>query len=114
MHFPTRGHRAWWAWHCLPRDDRGQPPTLRSLEKKAGLSNNDLSRLVWDWYVRPSWEKMQRFAVALGTTAEWLEREEGPRPLSAWHVPPRPLPPPGKVRRKPTSGPMKSVKPAAK
>ena len=106
--FPSRGHRAWFAWKCLPRDERGEPPTFRSLERAHGLANKDLSRLVWDFYKRPSYEKMQRFAAALKTTPEWLEHEEGVGPSAKGYVQPRPEPPAGMTRRT-RSGQLRKV-----
>lgn len=99
LRFPSRGLRAWFAWQCLPRDRKGAPPSFRSLERQHGLSNNDLSRLVWDAYERLTVEKARKFAAALGTTAEWLEWEEGPGPMASLPVPERPAPPPGKLKR---------------
>jgi hypothetical protein len=107
--FATIGHRAWFAWQCLPRDSRGSPPTRRSLEIKHGLSNKDLTRLIYDFYERPSYEKMQKFAAALSTTPEWLDREEGPGPLVGMPVQPRPPPPKG-MQKRTKSGQVKKAR----
>jgi hypothetical protein len=109
QHFPTIGHRAWFAYQALARDPHGRPPSRRSLERKYGLSNKDLARLIWDFYERPSYEKMQKFAAALGTTPEWLAREEGPGPQVSFPVPPRP-PPPAGMQKRTKSGQIKAAK----
>lgn len=102
------GHRAWFAYCALSGGPTVRPPSKRSLEVKYHLSNKDLSRLIWDQYERPTYEKMQRFAAALGTTAEWLHHEEGPAPLVDWLVPPRPPVPKG-MQKKTKSGSMPKV-----
>jgi hypothetical protein len=102
------GHRAWFAFQALAGGPTTRPPSKRSLEMKYGLSNKDLSRLIWDFYERPSYEKMQRFSAALGVTAEWLDREEGPGPRVDWLIAPRPAVPDGMVKRT-KSGSIKKV-----
>jgi hypothetical protein len=102
------GHRAWFAYCALTGGPATPRPSKRSLEVKYGLSNKDLSRLIWDFYERPSYEKMQRFAAALGTTAEWLDREEGPGPFVDWVIPSRPAAPKGMLK-KTKSGSIKKV-----
>jgi hypothetical protein len=108
LHFPTLGHRAWFAYQCLPRDSQGRPPSRRSLERRHGLANKDLARLIWDFYERPSYGKMHKFAAALGTTPEWLDKEEGPGPVTGFPVMPRPEPPKGMMKKR-KSGPMQKV-----
>lgn len=106
--FATVGLRAWFAYQALT-DEHGREPSVRELERRAGLANKDLWRLIYDVYKRPSYEKMQQFAAALGTTPEWLAREEGPGPQVSWQTRPRPPIPPG-MRKKTKSGSMKRVK----
>ncbi len=105
----TLGHRAWYALQALAGAPGVRPPSKHSLEVKYGLSNKDLSRLIWDVYERPSYEKMGKFAAALGTTPEWLDREEGPGPVIDWIIAPRPPPPPG-MAKKTKSGSLKRVR----
>lgn len=90
------GHRAWFAWQCLDRDDHGRPPSYRSLEEANELSNNSLRKLIYDRLKRPGWDQLEKLARALKTTPEWLQREQGVGPTSRWPVPPRPDPTPAK------------------
>lgn len=106
----TLGERAWFAYQCLATGPHSRPPSKRSLEKQYGLSNKDLSRLIWDFYERPSYEKMQKFAAALGTTPEWLDREEGPGPRVGFSVPARPPAPEGMLRKRQKSGAIPRAK----
>lgn len=88
--FPTMGHRAWFAWQCLERDDRGQPPKWRELERRHKLPNAALRRLVWDISKRPGYPIIVKSAAALNCTPEWLMFETGPGPTARWPVLPRP------------------------
>jgi lambda repressor-like predicted transcriptional regulator len=83
--------RAWFAWHCLPRDEKGRPPSWRSLEADHGLSNATLKRLVDGKLPRPGMERLERMAEALGVTPQWLHSGRGEGPLSRWPVPPYPV-----------------------
>lgn len=85
--FPTMGHRAFWAWQCLERDELGQPPHVRVLERTNELANNSLRRLIRGETVRPSRPQLERMAKALGTTADWLEFGRGEGPASRWPIP---------------------------
>jgi hypothetical protein len=87
------GHRAWFAWKCLPRDSRGNPPSWRELEGGHGLTNGSIYKIVWDRTTRPSYEQISKVAAALSTTPEWLQREEGAGPLASVYVEPRPVSP---------------------
>jgi hypothetical protein len=84
------GHRAWFAWQCLPRDDRGRPPSWRSLEIDHDLPNATLPRIIWGRTRRPSAEILSQVAAALGTTIDWLLYERGEGPAARWPVVPRP------------------------
>lgn len=96
---PTMGHRVWWAWKCLPVDERGESPDWRDLERKVGLANGTLYKLCWGVTTRPSFETLEKAARALETTPEWLMREEGHGPVSNWPVRERPDPPEGAAKR---------------
>lgn len=110
MTFATMGQRVWFAWHCLPRDDRGEPPTLRSLEVAHGLANGTLHKLTWDLLKRPGYERLTKVCEALGVTPEWLQTGRGPGPVASWPVPPRPQPPAGaKAAKKSPSGTRKAA-----
>jgi len=84
------GHRAWFAWHCLDRDEFGKPPSLRGLERPGHLANNSLSKLIWDKLKRPGWEQLEKMARALQVTPEWLQQGSGVGPVARWPVLPRP------------------------
>jgi hypothetical protein len=99
--FQSMGHRAWFAWHALPRDDRGNPPKLRELEREHELPNGSLYKLIWGVLVRPGLVQLVKMAAALGTTPEWLQLERGAAPKASWPVVPRPDPPAGAAARVP-------------
>jgi hypothetical protein len=109
---PSMGHRVWFAWQCLPRDDRGDPPPWRALEVKHRLANATIHKLCWGVTQRPSYETIVGTAQALGTTAEWLQYERGEGPSSRWPVVPRPEAPPVAAKRtkRAKSGRLKAVR----
>lgn len=96
--FPTMGHRVWFAWKCLPRDPKGNPPTWRELEDRVGLTNGSLYKATWDIAKRPGFDQLEKLALALETTPEWLQHERGDGPRAAWPIEPRPAPPAGALR----------------
>lgn len=100
--FPSMGHRAWFAWHCLKRDDRLQPPAWRELERANGLTNGSLYKLIWGKATRPSYDRLVRMARALGCTPEWLINENGPGPVASLPVPPRPAEPAKESAKEPS------------
>ena len=87
------GHRAWFAWQCLPRNERGEPPTWRELEDRHDLSNGSIYKIVWDISTRPSFGQLERVAAALCTTPHWLLTGRGYSPAARWPVAPRPAAP---------------------
>lgn len=97
--FATVGHRVWFAWNCLPRDERGEKPSLRSIEGAYGLTNGTLHKALWDLAPRPGLERAQKIADALGVTTDWLYYERGPGPHASWPVVPRPAAPDGARKR---------------
>jgi len=105
--------RAWFAYQCLPRDDRGEPPDWRVLEREHGLSNGTIYKLIWGITVQPTWDTLEKAATALRVPSEWLRREEGAGPIARWPVPVRPAPPAGaakRTRNRRKSGKMPAVK----
>lgn len=84
--------RAWWAWQCLPRDPRGNAPQFRPLERKHGLSNNTLRKLMGAELRRPSYEVLTNAAAALGCSPEWLQHGKGTAPVATYPVAPWPGP----------------------
>jgi len=84
------GQRAWFALHCLPRDPKGAPPSIRELERRHEISNMGLNRLIWDELKRPGLEVLSKAAAALNTTPEWLQFGRGDGPKASWPVPNRP------------------------
>jgi hypothetical protein len=109
MHFETMGQRAWFAWHCLRRDQRGNPPDWRELERRFGLSNATLYKVIWDVAKRPGFEVLTKVAAALECSPEWLQAGSGPGPKSSWPVPSRPPPPEGAQKKRSKSGSMRKV-----
>ncbi len=103
--FGTIGQRAWFAWKCLPRDPKGNPPAWRELEEKHGLSNGSLYKITWDFAKRPGFDQLEKLAAALNVTPQWLMKGTGPGPVAGWPIEPRPAPPErklGKARSGPT------------
>lgn len=88
--FQSLADRAWFAWNCLPRDERGDRPKIRELERGHGLTNGSLHRLINGISVRPGYEQLAKMAQALNTSPEWLQFERGEAPTTSWPVPPRP------------------------
>lgn len=109
--FPSIGHRVWFAWHCLPRDAKDQPPSFRSLEERYGLSNATLRRWLWDLNTeRPTRKGADGVARALGTTPEWIVDEDGPGPKADRPIKQRPtLEEAGIKAKRAPSGSMKRV-----
>lgn len=102
MKFATMGQRIWYAWHCLPRDERGEPPTLRALERKLELPNATFHKYMWEKAKpeRAAFDVLRKMATALNTTPEWLLHEDGDGPVSTFPIVPRPAPPAPKPRKK--------------
>ena len=88
--FATVGLRAWWAYYCLPRNAKGEPPRMRKLETEHGLSNNTIPKIVWDELGEPGITRAYKIAEALSCSPEWLFFGKGERPMSSWPIPARP------------------------
>ena len=85
--FSSIAQRAWFAWHCLPRTDKGQPPPIAQLERDHGLSHAQLRKLVMGLSKRPSYSTLTRAAQALECPPEWLADGEGTGPSCSTFVP---------------------------
>jgi len=85
--FQSIGHRAWHAYYCLPRDEKGEPPAMRELEREHGVSNGGLQKLIKGNLKRPGYGVLSKLAKALKTTPDWLQAEEGDVPQSSWPIP---------------------------
>ena len=83
----TINQRAWFAWQCLPRDEKGFPPKFRELERSVDLHNAQLRNLVMGVSKRPAPESLGKLARALAVSLEWLVAEIGPGPVATWPVP---------------------------
>ena len=88
--FGSIAQRAWFAWHCLPRNDRGQPPSLNVLEREFKFSHAQLRKIVMGRSPRPGYATIIRAAEALKCDAGWLGEGEGPPPVCSVFVPPCP------------------------
>lgn len=88
--FQSIGHRAWHAYYCLPRDEKGKPPSYRSLEEAHGVANAGLQKMVKGNLRRPGYEVLSKIAAALNVTPHWLQTGEGEPPRTAHTVPPYP------------------------
>lgn len=76
----TINDRVWYAWHCLPRDKRGKPPSWKGLEKKYAISQATFSRLASGERKTVDLETLPRLAEALGVGVLWLLKGDGDRP----------------------------------
>jgi hypothetical protein len=99
VQFTTRGHRAYFAYQCLPRRPDGSPPAQRELERAHGLYHQSLNKLFYDKVANQGYDVIKRFALALSCSAEWLQDGTGAAPTASHQVFPRP-PPDEKKRRK--------------
>src|SRR6185369_11134553 len=88
---PTLADRAWYALHCLPRDEKGKPPTGHDLERRYALSNSALSNI---WTGRKRFPQPDTFAKvcrALAVSEAWLRGDRGATgPTLTGFMPPRP------------------------
>jgi len=90
-HLPELADRVWYALHSLSRDENGEPPSLRKIEKDFGLANALLSKTITG-KSRHQWRDTYRtLANALRVSEHWLEfGGEGDAPTPTGIVPPRP------------------------
>lgn len=83
------GDRVHFARYCLPRDERGEPPSFASLERAHEISPATLSELVSGKRQNPNQETVVKIARSLGVSVGWLLTGEGPRPVPTGPVPRR-------------------------
>lgn len=84
--------RAWLAWHSLPRDARGKPPSMSSVEQsvKPPLSNGTLQKIFNETKKGPGRPETQELlALALRADFDWLIRN---KPGSTAPLPTGPVP----------------------
>lgn len=88
---PTLADRAWFAYHCLPREE-GELPSYRQLEMAYGLSTAIISKIVLGTREHFWPETMPKLAEALRCNVDWLRAGTGPAPRlpHGVSVPPRP------------------------
>lgn len=96
--FLTLAQRAWYAWHCLARDKKGNPPSLRKLSEESTpeISHGQLHKLVMGKSSRPGITEFLKMAKALQCDPQWLQDGTGEAPTPQHHLqipngpPPRP------------------------
>lgn len=96
--FQTLAERAWFAWHCLPRNKRDKPPPIRKLEIAHGLANAALRKIILGYTLRPAHDSLLKAALALNCDPRWLSTGEGQGPLASTFVAPGPPPLPARSR----------------
>lgn len=84
------GERAWRAWHSLPRDENGEPPSQRSIEKRHDLPQGTLSKVFKGDRANLQADTLEQLAEALGTSPAWLLRGHGEPPRLTGPIGPRP------------------------
>jgi hypothetical protein len=90
LNLPTFADRVWFAWHCLPRDERGRPPQFKALELANGITVGTFSKVLVRGYEDLSRANMAGIARALRVAQHWLEHGGNDGPLPTGLVPPRP------------------------
>lgn len=80
--------RVWYLYHCLPRDEFGNPPSFRELEKVAGLAASTMSRTVSGKRKHHGHETFARIAKVLGVSADLLRTGIGEWPTPTGNIPP--------------------------
>jgi hypothetical protein len=83
------GDRAWWAYHCLPRDEYGSPPPTTALEQRADLSRGLIGKLHNGKQQSVESDIGERLAGVLGTTYDFLIRGLGDWPAPTGPMGPR-------------------------
>lgn len=68
-HLNTMAERAWYAYHCLLRED-GKPPKIRPFEEAHGIHNGTLKRVFLGR--KPRADMLGKVAIALGVTMDYL------------------------------------------
>src|SRR5687768_3132483 len=81
--------RVWYAWHCLPRDKRGHPPSWKSLELKYDISPATFSKLCNESRRSVDMETWPKLEEALRVPAAWLIKGEGKPPMPTGPIPDR-------------------------
>lgn len=81
--------RAWYAYHCLPRNRRGKPPSYNSLEEKHGISTGTISRAMLGDREEFSKTTLEKLARALSVSVGWLVEGVGDKPALTGQIPPR-------------------------
>ncbi len=89
MSAQTLADRAWLAYHALPRDSRGRPPSRRSLERAHVLPGATLAKLFGGFKETVEGANVSRLARALGVSSEWLFEGTGAAPVPTGPVPMR-------------------------
>jgi len=91
--------RIWFAYHCLPRDEAGRLPSIRSVEDGHGIAHGTLNKMfeARAKLERTNHERVTRIAEGLRVTTDWLLYGKGVPPTSK--VPPPPWPGPKKRTR---------------
>lgn len=84
--------RAWYAYQCLQRDERGNAPSIRGLESDHHLANAQIYKLVYGISKRPGFPELSKMARALNTTPEYIAEGSGQGPFTRHQVEPWPGP----------------------
>lgn len=92
------GSRAWWAWHCLPRQPDGEPPQLKQFERDHRIPNGTLGRVFSGERQSPQHETLQKMASALRVSALFLLEGSGRWPTPTGPVPQRKITHEGQTR----------------
>lgn len=72
--------RVWFAWNCLPRTNRGKPPSWKQLEKDFEISGATFSKLVSGERSTVDSDTLGKLAQALNVTTDWLTKRKGDDP----------------------------------
>ena len=84
-------NRVWLAYHSLPRDAKGRPPSRRHVEIENDLPRSILSKLFTDERQTVEAATVVKLSRALAVTADWLLSGVGEPPQPTGPVPPRKL-----------------------
>lgn len=81
----------WLAWHSLPREKRGKPPTKAKVEKSVNppIANGTLNKIFSGVKRSLDLETAVRLGRALHVSTEWLAGGDGPDPIPTGPVPNR-------------------------